>query len=166
MVDVGARVYAPLGDYRAILPDWVRHPGVFGFVCEDDGADPLGYILVGFYRPADLVEPELSGLVDAATRDLDDDLTAPGVHVGDLLAIAVEPAAQSRGVGSRLLAYAIDLATVAGERMTVPELRLTVADSNAGAQRLFARNGFVVMNERHGAYDGGQVAVRMRRRLP
>ena len=68
-------------------------------------------------------------------------------------------------MGRRLLDYAIDLATLAGQRVSVPEIRLTVADSNEGAQRLFCRCGFDVLDARHGAYDGGQVAIRMRRRL-
>jgi ribosomal protein S18 acetylase RimI-like enzyme len=68
-------------------------------------------------------------------------------------------------VGRRLLDYAIDLATLAGHRVAVSELRLTVADSNQRAQRLFRRCGFDVLDARHGAYDGGQVAIRMRRRL-
>lgn len=160
MVDVGAEVYAPLGDYRAILPDWVRHPGVFGFVFQDEraGAGPLGYILVGFYQPPDLPRNLRGdpGEISAAPRE---------IHVADLLAIAVQPGSQGRGVGSRLLAYAIDLALVAGDRMFVPEIRLTVADSNEGARRLFERHGFEVIDAAHGEYDGGQIAVRMRRRL-
>lgn len=144
MVDVGAAVYAPLGDYRAILPDWVSHPGVYGFIDDDGG--PRGYILVGFYQPPDV---------------------APGAHAADLLAIAVAPAAQRAGIGSRLLAYAIDLASVTGSngQMQVEDIRLTVADSNHGAQRLFTRNGFEVIDPRHGAYDGGQTAIRMRRKI-
>ena len=143
MVDVGAEVYAPLGDYRAILPDWVAHPGVYGFIAEDEGV-PRGYILVGFYEPPDV---------------------APGAHAADLLAIAVDPPAQRAGVGSRLLAYAIDLASVTADHMKVVDIRLTVADSNLGARRFFERHGFEVIDAQHGAYDGGQTALRMRKRL-
>ncbi len=148
MTRTAAVVYAPLGDYGRILPGWIAHPGVLAFVeCDDAAPDrPRGFILVGFY----------SGWSDA--------VPAPaGQLVADLLAIAVSPEHQRHGVGSRLLDFAIELVEEAALRSPVSELRLTVADTNAGAQRLFRRKGFDILDEHHGSYDGGQRAIRMRR---
>lgn len=142
--DVAADVYADFGDYREIIPAWLAHPGVLTFVEESAAAERRGFILVGFY------EPEENPI---------------GGSIADLLAIAVSPQHQGAGVGRRLLRHAIDLATIASHQMTVPELRLTVADSNAKAQALFASEGFVVLDAAHGTYDGGQAAIRMRRPL-
>jgi ribosomal protein S18 acetylase RimI-like enzyme len=138
-----AHVYAPLGDYGTIIPAWMDHPGVMTFVEHDQVR--RGFILVGFYDPQ---EPHRPG--------------RPAHLVADLLAIAVAPEHQRRGVGSQLLLFAIDLATEAAlESLPVRELRLTVADTNAPARALFTRHGFLVLDEHHGAYDGGQRAIRM-----
>lgn len=142
--EVAAQVYAAFGDYGRIIPSWLTHTGVLTFIEEDPILGRRGFILVGFYEP-----PEIS----------------PGHYVADLLAIAVDPLHQRRGIGSDLLDYAIELSTLAGQRVPVSELRLTVADTNAGARRLFENKGFTILDESHGLYDGGQRAIRMRRAL-
>jgi ribosomal protein S18 acetylase RimI-like enzyme len=143
---VAAEVYAPLGDYGVIIPSWMAHPGVLTFVeCDDKETHRRGFILIGFYVPNDMPR---------------------GALVADLLAIAVAAEHQRRGVGKILLTYAIDLARMAGERVPVPELRLTVADTNSGARKLFESFEFEVLDENHGSYDGGQRAIRMRHKLP
>jgi ribosomal protein S18 acetylase RimI-like enzyme len=150
IIRTGAAVYAPLGDYGRILPGWIVHPGVLTFVEADDqvAGTPRAFILLGFYN----------GWVEAQGM-VSDELIA------DLLAIAVAPAHQGSGIGTRLLRYAIDLVEQAAVRSPVAEMRLTVADTNLGAQRLFARHGFEVIDAHHGAYDGGQRAIRMRRKI-
>jgi ribosomal protein S18 acetylase RimI-like enzyme len=150
MTRTAAVVYAPLGDYGRILPGWIAHPGVLAFVEAEDATPdrPRGFILVGFY----------SGWSDAIPAP-------PGQLVADLLAIAVAPEHQRRGIGTRLLDFAVELVEEAAVRTPVVELRLTVADTNLGAQRLFRRKGFEVLDEHHGAYDGGQRAIRMRRKI-
>ena len=146
-----AVVYAELGDYGKIIPSWMAHAGVMTFVetADEDAGDEAtrrGFILIGFYEP----EP----------GDL-----SRGLLVADLLAIAVAPEHQRRGVGRTLLTFAIDVATEAGRQAPVREIRLTVADTNAPALALFGSMGFEVLDANHGAYDGGQRALRMRRRV-
>src|SRR5690606_24234170 len=93
---IAAEVYGALGDYGTIIRSWLEHPGVLAYLDEVPGeaGDPLrrGFTLVGFYEPAG---------------------TPPGTYVADLLAIAVAPAHQRRGVGKGLLEHAIHLAEVA-----------------------------------------------------
>jgi ribosomal protein S18 acetylase RimI-like enzyme len=145
-----ATVYADLGDYGRIIPTWMGHAGVMTFVetaDEDAGGETRrGFILIGFYEP----EP----------GDL-----SRGLLVADLLAIAVAPDHQRRGVGRTLLEFAVDVATEAGRQAPVREIRLTVAETNKPALALFQKSGFEVLDPHHGAYDGGQRALRMRLRL-
>lgn len=143
--DTAIEVYLPFGDYRTIIPAWMVYPGVLTFLeCDDASGERRGFVLVGFYEPTDLPR---------------------GSYAADLIAIGVAPAHQAHGVGTRLLGYAIDFATLAGERALVPDLRLTVAETNLGAQRMFTRAGFAVLDGEHGFYDAGQRAIRMRRPL-
>ena len=140
-----AEVYRDFGDYGSIILSWIHHPGVLTFLdTADEGGERRGFILLGFYEPDDV---------------------NPGAYVADLLAIAVGPTHQGTGVGRRLLEFACDLASSAGERVAVPEIRLTVADTNDRARRLFEKNGFEILDAKHGAYDGGQRAIRMMRKL-
>jgi ribosomal protein S18 acetylase RimI-like enzyme len=142
---LSAHVYADFGDYGTIIPAWMRHPGVLTFVEVDDATQARrGFILVGFYEPPDV---------------------AAGSYVADLLAIAVAPEHQRKGIGKNLLQYAVELATAAGQRVPIPELRLTVAHTNTAAQKLFETSGFEVLDSHHGSYDGGQRAIRMRKYL-
>jgi len=141
IVDLAAGVYRALGDYRAIIPGWLDHSGVMPYLAETNGRR-LGFILLGFYVPSD------------APR---------GAFVADLLAIAVEPDMQRQGIGRRLLDYAIEVAEAAARSNFVPQMRLTVAETNERAQSLFRSAGFAILDDEHGTYDGGQRAIRMQR---
>ncbi len=143
--ETSSQVYLDFGDYGTIIPAWMAHPGVLTFVEQDDeSAVRRGFILLGFYEPPDVKR---------------------GDYVADLLAIAVAPDHQRKGIGRTLLDFAVELASQAGRRVPVPELRLTVAHTNEAAQKLFSRAGFVILDANHGNYDGGQRAIRMRRWL-
>jgi ribosomal protein S18 acetylase RimI-like enzyme len=84
--------------------------------------------------------------------------------IADLLALAVLPAFQRKGIGSKLLAHVIEVSERVAPSSRIASLRLTVAESNVGAQRLYARSGFTIVD---GAamYDRGQRALRMARPL-
>lgn len=141
---VAVQVFSHFGDYGRILPTWLVHDGVLTHVAEEargDGAVPVGYTMIGFYPiPKD-------------------------EFVADLLAIAVAPEAQGRGVGQRLLEHAILQAQAAKRRLSLRELRLSVADTNSRARKLFTKMGFDIIPGDHGFYDGGQLALHMTRPL-
>lgn len=147
MCATAAEVYRELGDYSVIIPSWLAHPGVMVFVDEAPDGELRGFILIGFYT---------SGAED------DDD---EGPYVADLLAIGVAPAHQRRGIGRRLLDYALDVARAARGRREVPEIRLTVAEDNAPARHLFEAAGFELLDADYGTYDGGQRALRLHKKL-
>jgi ribosomal protein S18 acetylase RimI-like enzyme len=140
---LAADVYRELGDYWTIIGSWLDHPGVLTYL-DEGGRQARGFILLGFYQPRGAV---------------------PGACVADLLAIAVAREHQRQGLGRRLLEYAIQLGEAAGERRAIPEIRLTVADTNLVGQKLFRSLGFTVLDQDHGHYDGGQRAIRMSRPL-
>jgi ribosomal protein S18 acetylase RimI-like enzyme len=140
--DLAARSFARLGDYQRVVPQWLETDGVSAFIAEERG-EAVGFALVGFFR----------------------DDAAPTVWTADLLAIAVAPAAQSRGIGRRLLDHAIAQARAARRRRAVREMRLSVAEDNERARSLFLTAGFVEVPGDHGRYDRGQRAIHMRRTL-
>ena len=72
-------------------------------------------------------------------------------------AIAVRPNAQGRGVGTRLLDYAEQMARGRGAVV----LSLTTADTNGRAQRLFEAAGFLPVLRLPEHYAHGQDAITM-----
>jgi ribosomal protein S18 acetylase RimI-like enzyme len=84
--------------------------------------------------------------------------------IADLLALAVLPSQQRRGIGSKLLTHVIEVAERVAPSSKIDALRLTVAETNTGAQRMYARAGFRVIDG-HATYDRGQKALRMARPL-
>lgn len=142
ITDLSALVYGELGDYSTIIPAWLEHPGVLSYL--DEQHDRRGFIILGFFE-------------EAGTSDRR--------CIADLLAIAVEPHYQRRGIGRRLLDFAIRVAAAASDPSGVAEIRLTVPENNAVGQRLYTSTGFEVLDPEYGAYDGGQRAIRMTKRL-
>ena len=131
-------VFTVFGEYGSWLPDYLTHPGVWTFVYVEDGR------VRGF---------AMLGVLD------NDDKSAS--RLGDLLAIAVRPDDQSRGVGTLLLERIVEKANRLHDAIKLCEVRLTVAEPNEGAQRLFARYGFEHLQGDHGYYDKGQRALRL-----
>ncbi len=146
IVQAGAEAYADLGDYTRILPSWLEQPGVLAWIDQDVQGRGRGFAMLGFYAE------QVPG-------------TAGVQHVvADLLALAVLPQYQRKGIGSKLLDHVIEVAERVAPASHISQLRLTVAEHNTGAQRLYARAGFhVVDGAAH--YDRGQRALRMVRQL-
>ncbi|HTL32962.1 MAG TPA: N-acetyltransferase [Kofleriaceae bacterium] len=146
IVATGAEAYADLGDYTRILPSWLEQPGVLAWIDHDVQGRGRGFAMLGFYTEDG---PRVDGRQQV---------------VADLLALAVLPLYQKRGIGSRLLAHVIDVAERVAPSSHITQLRLTVAENNTGAQRLYARTGFHIV-EGAATYDRGQRALRMVRPL-
>ncbi|MFT3697339.1 MAG: GNAT family N-acetyltransferase [Kofleriaceae bacterium] len=139
----GAEAYRDLGDYTRILPSWLEQPGVLAWIEQDGQGRGRGFAMLGFY-----------------TEDL---ARSPQV-IADLLALAVLPNYQNVGIGSRLLHHVIEVAERVAPSSQITHLRLTVAEDNTGAQRLYARNHFTIVDG-SATYDRGQRALRMARPL-
>ena len=145
MVATGALVYKDLGNYDQILPSWLAQPGVLAWIDDAPDGTPRGFALLGFY-----MEPAAGAQVPVA----------------DLLAIAVAPHHQRKGIGKALLDHVITVAARVGPGNHIHELRLTVAEDNLVGQRMYDRAGFKAVDVATGHYAGGQRAIRMVRPLP
>jgi ribosomal protein S18 acetylase RimI-like enzyme len=131
VLDLCRRVFQKYGSYDRYLADWLRAPYVSTWIAELDSV-PAGFFMLAIHR-----EDE---------------------HTAELLSIAVVPELRSRGIGSALLDRAIAIAFEAAPE--VREIRLSVAEGNARAQRMFARRGFRI-GPAVGIYPAGQRALFM-----
>lgn len=143
IIATGADAYRDLGDYTRILPSWLEQPGVLAWIDHDLQGRGRAFAMLGFYLEAPAPNAEV---------------------VADLLALAVLPAFQRRGIGSKLLTHVIDVSERVAPSSRIAALRLTVAETNTAAQRLYARAGFRVVDV-SAVYDRGQRALRMLRPL-
>ena len=140
---MGAEAYRDLGDYTRILPSWLEQPGVLAWLEHDLQGRGRAFAMLGFYLEANGPSSEV---------------------VADLLALAVLPAYQRRGLGTKLLTHVIEVAERVAPASRISALRLTVAETNTAAQRLYARAGFRMI-QGSATYDRGQRALRMARPL-
>lgn len=139
---MAAEVYRDLGEYGAVMPQWLVQPGVLAWVDEDRG-ERRGFAVLGFYQDRNA-----------------------GRTVADLLAIGVVPRYQRHGIGTRLLEHVVSVVSAVAPTHSIPDLRLTVAHTNVVGQKWYVRNGFKVVDGEHGTYANGQRAIRMARPLP
>ncbi|MGC4121795.1 MAG: N-acetyltransferase [Myxococcales bacterium] len=135
--ELSGEVFTVYGDYRTLLPKWFQTAGVMTSVSESEG-ERTGFVMLAFF-------PEGRTLV------------------GDVLAIAVAPEHQGKGIGRMLLQHAVTTCERVAEQAPVRAMRLSVADSNARAQHLFTSFGFKKLAGDFGQYDGGQQAFHMER---
>lgn len=144
---LAASVYHDLGEYGAVMPQWLVQPGVLAWVEELDEPAAVperrGFAVLGFYQDR-----------QQASRT-----------VADLLAIGVAPRWQRHGIGTRLLEHVIAVVSAVAPGHDIRDLRLTVAETNLAGQRWYARHGFGVVDAEHGSYANGQRAIRMARPL-
>ena len=152
IVATGAEAYRDLGDYTRILPSWLEQPGVLAWIDHDIGNRGRGFAMLGFYLDHEGGAPVAALPVQ------------PSQVVADLLALAVLPSYQNKGIGTKLLHHVIEVAERVAPSSKIQTLRLTVAEDNTAAQRLYARNGFRVVDG-SATYDRGQRALRMVRSL-
>lgn len=148
IVASGAEAYRDLGDYTRILPSWLEQPGVLAWIDHDAFGRGRGFAMLGFYSEP-LPPPHAAGMQHV---------------VADLLALAVLPAFQRKGIGTKLLEHVIDVAERVAPSSHIRQLRLTVAEHNVSAQRMYERAGFTIA-EGAATYDRGQRALRMVRPL-
>ena len=146
IVATGAEAYSDLGDYTRILPSWLEQPGVLAWIDQDVSGRGRGFAMLGFYSE--------EALQRAGKQQV----------VADLLALAVLPAHQNKGIGTKLLLHVIDVAERVAPASHITQLRLTVAENNVAAQRLYQRHQFAIV-EGSATYDRGQKALRMVRSL-
>lgn len=127
---LAAEVFLEYGSYDTYLLDWLEDEHVTTRIALVEGA-PAGFYMLARYAEA-------------------------GRKVAELLAIAVDRAHQNRGIGGDLL----DQALAAAREFGADEVRLSVADGNSRAERLFASRGFR-LTEGFGVYPSGQRALLM-----
>jgi len=139
-------VFGIYGDYSKVLPRFFSSQGVTTYVARA-GDELAGFIMLGFL-------PWSQGAKEGAP------------WIADLLAIAVAPKHQRKGIGGRLMQQVLELVEQMSEWRDVREIHLTCAESNNGGMRFFERHGFKVVDPDHGSYSSGQKAVRMARPFP
>ena len=138
LLDLAARVFAGLGDYRRILAPGLESAGAIGWIASE-GDVGLGMALVARRRGAGFLAPLLA----------------------ELVAIAVTESRRGGGLGQELLAAAEKTALEWG----AVEMRLHTAAANAAARSFFAAAGYRPTGA-GGLYPNGWTALEMTRPLP
>jgi ribosomal protein S18 acetylase RimI-like enzyme len=126
------QVFSIYGPYGEIIARWASFPHIITVVVEG-GDRPIGFAMI---NPA------------LGTQDL---------PKAELMAIAVAPQYQGRGIGRKLLEYVEELARGRGTQ----EMLLHTAAINKAAHRFFAKNGFIKKGSLESYYPMGQEAMEM-----
>ena len=134
---LSAEVFRRYGKYDEIVPAWLSQPGVITVLIMK-GSYPLGFAMLALTRQEPL-EPRRA----------------------DLLAIAVLPAHERKGVGSALLSHMEKLALDYG----VSEIHLWTAHDNLQALSFFQKAGFEIIGSEGRYYPRGQPAFNMSKSL-
>ena len=135
---LSTEVFARFGSYDKTLPPMMEWPWIRTVVAQARGR-PVGFAMIS--------------LEDAGAGEI------------DLTAIAVEPAAQSRGVGRFLLRHVEQLARSAVAAGRPASVRLTVAEDNRRARGLFEAVGYRLVRGEEDRYPGGQRSLVLRKNL-
>ena len=135
---LSAAVFSRFGDYASVLPEWLSQPGIHTCIAQ------AGNTAVGFAMYGATLEP---------------------AHELNLLAIAVVPAWQSRGVGRKLLQHVETVAAGAAASGGRAYVHVTVAEDNTKARRLFELSGYETVPGREGVYPAGQRSLDMRKKI-
>jgi ribosomal protein S18 acetylase RimI-like enzyme len=135
---LSAEVFARFGDYATILPRMMRLPWVRTVVAQARGR-PVGFAICS-------LEQRIRGEIELA-------------------AVAVLPGWQSRGVGRALLARVEREACRLAPANMRAAVRLTVAEDNLRARRVFEAAGFRPVSGEQGRYPAGQPSLSLRKVL-
>lgn len=130
---LSSRVFDVYGPYGEIVTRWFESGTALTFAAFV-GERPAGFAMIG--RPS---------------------LSAPTLLVAELLAIAVKPLHQGRGLGALLLGKMEESAV----HLQVRRLLLHTASTNTRAQQLFIRCGYAAAESKPGFYPAGQDAIQM-----
>jgi ribosomal-protein-alanine N-acetyltransferase len=130
---LSGKVFSLYGPYRTTVSRWFESGVTMTFISMAEGR-PVGFVMIG----------ALPGEGDGETR-------------AEVLAIAVTPKLQQRGIGEKLLRYAQQCVEGMGEA----RLFLHTAKENLAAQKLFLRNGYRPVAIKKGFYPSGQDALMM-----
>ena len=130
---LSASVFSMFGNYDDILTNWFLQPGVLTIIVMEE-TDPLGFAMLGLAREGDFES-----------------------YAGELLAMAVIPEYQRRGIGNALLTNIESLALQYG----LSELHLHTARDNKAACSFFKKAGFKIIGFRQSYYPKGQPALMM-----
>ena len=139
--------FSPYGDYGEALPRFFATQGVTTYLAKE-GDRVRGFVMLGFLP---WTGPEAA--------------TDKEWWMADLLAIAVEAEVRQRGLGRRLMQRVEDLVSEMAEWRDLKEIQLSCAEENEAGLAFFKKQGFVVANQSHGSYSGGQAAWRLVRKL-
>jgi ribosomal protein S18 acetylase RimI-like enzyme len=135
--ELAQKVFSVYGSYERYLTEWYDSDGTITLIGVM-GDERVGLAMLAVY-------PKQGSRTEA---------------VAELLAIAVEPKFQSKGIGTVLLEKVIEEASHLPNPVPIVEMHLSVAEGNSRAQRLFARRGFrLIAGE--GVYPAGQRALHM-----
>ena len=131
VADLARRVFSTYGEYDRILPTCLDGPQFHTLVCEQEDR-PAGFCMLSI-----------------------------GDGIGEVVAVAVDPLWQGRGIGRQLMQAIVEDARGMGIRL----LFLKTATRNLPAQGLFRKIGFEETGREAGYYTAGQTAIGMRKRL-
>jgi len=135
--NLSRKVFSKYGPYDDMLFTWFLSGATFTFIAfEEQG--PVGFAMLG-------------------RSDQDYDFS----NVYELLAIAVEPEMQKRGIGSRLLDTIVKKA--GGQKAEI--LLLHTSEDNFAGRKLFKKHGFVTSETKGSFYPKGQDAIMMYKRF-
>jgi ribosomal protein S18 acetylase RimI-like enzyme len=136
IIDLSKRVFSDYGPYDEIIAGWASLVHIITVVVEVKG-EPRGFAMI---NPT---------------------LEVHNMAKGELVAIAVSPEYQRRGIGRRLLGYMEGLARNIG----IQRMVIHTAAMNKMAQRFFIENGFVGGGLLDSYYPMGQKALEMLKTL-
>jgi ribosomal protein S18 acetylase RimI-like enzyme len=130
------------GDYETILTDFFLTEGVYTYLVEyirTPPVLPIGILMMVVRKPC-RGEPRFA----------------------EIVAIAVDQDHQGQGVGSCMIEFAKQWPRHFFRDISIPEVHLSVAESNVRGRSFFENHGFEVLRKEPWTYPAGQGALRMR----